>query len=111
MTDHDDLSAEANGAAFAARYISMLSNLPNVGISEALSDHTLFFLFDGGEGLIMSLRGTTLGTIRIAFSLPLRSTNIALSHSHLVAFLLCCTIKGAVDRLSTSPFRIHRQLR
>jgi len=45
MTDHDHLSAEANGAAFAARYISMLSNLPNVRISEALSDHTLFFLF------------------------------------------------------------------
>jgi hypothetical protein len=63
ITNHDDLSVEVNGAAFAARYISMLNNLPNVRISEALSEHTLSFLFDGGEGLIMSLRGITLGTI------------------------------------------------
>jgi hypothetical protein len=52
-------SAEiAPGCAFNPKYLALINSLPNCRISHpAIANEASYFVFDGGEGLIMPLRG------------------------------------------------------
>ena len=77
VSTDDSISIGLRGATFACKYMRLLACLPNTLIPQQLEPNKAMpFRFDGGEGLLMPVRGTkATHLVREATPLPQDDSN------------------------------------